>query len=229
MGEEKLRDYERPAPPAPRAAHSVGDVEPASAGVEPERQPLLSVSLTVALGAAALLLELAATRGHHRTLSVAYVLEAYAVLLGAPAFLSGVAEPITDEMSEAAKRRRHELARIARWPWRKSSVLRRVGSWLIVIPIVWAFAVSLERRLPAPPPTLVGVAIACGLLIGVAGWIGAVIPKSWVEDPHDQPVVTLRRAIAHEDAPAIGGTLAALAFLLSIALQALHLYRVWRF
>jgi hypothetical protein len=67
-----------------------------------------------------------------------------------------------------------------------------------------------------------------GSLIGLAGWIAVLIPKSWVGEPVED-VVTLRWAISRPDAAISGGALAAVLVLIAISPHLLDLYHVWLF
>lgn len=163
-------------------------------------------------------------------MSVALILEAYAVLLGAPVFLASLLSDISEATANAARERRYKLARALRWPWRKGSLLRRIASWLIVTAIAWQVVAQVAHRPHwEPPAILVALAIVLGLLIGLLGWVAVLVPKSWSTATPHQEVVTLRALLKHEDAAAAGGLLAALLFLASIGLRLLDLYRVWRF
>lgn len=175
-----------------------------------------------------MLLDLAATHGNHRTVAVAYLLESYAVLFGAPAFLSPLLPPTSAAAEEAAKNRRHRVGHVVQTPWRFARRLRQVAAWLIIVPIVWTFAAQLISPLPPPWVPLTAVAIAAGMVLGLTGWVAALTPSAWLADP-SQRVLTLHSALKHERAPAIGGMIAAVVLLIAITLHILHVYGAWVF
>jgi hypothetical protein len=193
---------------------------------QPSRDPLLSVSLTAVAAAAVLGIELAITHGHHRAVSVALILEAYAVLVGAPVFLAPMLSEISGTTAQAAKERRYKLSRLLRWPWRRGSLLRRIASALIITPMAWQVVAQLSHMTVWQPPAIIlALAIVTGMAIGLLGWIAVLVPEPW-STPQPQDVVTPRALIKHKNAPAIGGLLAALLLLASVGLRLLDLYGV---